>query len=202
MNSAHQSNSVNLEEQILPRQDWILLPALSLLTILCLIFSAKLIAPLIYQSKLAHGEDCMVSSSKNLGGIPNCVCSEKIAEGQLITYRFNSNGYRSDKDFTPKIPGTYRIVVIGSSMAMGYNVPIEDSFAFKLSTELSQLTGKKVEILNQALGGHAGHPYLVIPKIKDALAANPDVILRIVTPWDIQHELDTTLRRNRQAISR
>jgi hypothetical protein len=76
-------------------------------------------------------------------------------------------------------------------MAMGYNVPIEDAFATRLAPELSKLTGKKIEILNEAIGGHAGHPFLVIPRFQDALAAKPDMILRIVTPWDIQHELDT-----------
>jgi hypothetical protein len=179
-----------LEEKKLPRRDWILLPVLGLMTIILLVCSTELIARQIYAQSRTNGEDCMVlnSSSKSLGGIPNSVCWEKIPEGKLTEYRFNSSGYRSDTDFGPKLPGTFRIVVIGSSFAVGARVTIEEAFATTLSPELSQLTGQKVEIVNEGMAGDAGYPSIVALRFKDALAAKPDMILRILTPWDIQNE--------------
>jgi hypothetical protein len=176
------------QEKKLPRRDWILLPALSLATILFLVSLPELIAHLYYQESTTLGEDCMAltEASKNLGGIPNSVCWDKIQEGELTKYRLNSSGYRSDSDFGPKSPGTFRIVVIGSSYAVGDRVPIEDAFATRLAPELSQLTGKKIEILNEGMAGPTGYPSFVALRFKDALAAQPDLILRILTTWDVQ----------------
>jgi hypothetical protein len=185
-----ESGTEGLEEKKLPRRDWILLPALGLMTIVVLVCSAELIARQIFSESRTVAEDCMVlnSSLKSLGGIPNSVCWEKIPEGELTEYRFNSSGYRSNTDFGPKLPGTFRIVLIGSSIALGDRVPIEETFASTLSPELSRLTGKKVEIVNVGMAGDAGYPSVVALRFNEALAAKPDLILRILTPWDIQNE--------------
>jgi hypothetical protein len=194
-----ESSTEGLEEKKLPRRDWILLPVLGLTTAVLLVCSTELIALRIYALSRTGGEDCMVlnSSSKTLGGIPNSVCWEKIPEGKLTEYRFNNSGYRSDTDFGPKLPGTFRIVVIGSSFVVGARVPIEEAFATRLSPELSQLTGQKVEIVNEGMAGAAAYPSIVALRFKDALAAKPDMILRIVTPWDIQNQSASIPTSNR-----
>jgi hypothetical protein len=66
-------------------------------------------------------------------------------------------------------------------------VPIEEAFATKLAPELTQLTGKKVEILNEGMAGALGYPPIVALRIKAALDAKPDMILWILTPWDIEN---------------
>lgn len=179
----------NIEEK-LPRRDWFLLPALSLLTIIFLISASELFAYVFYGDTGLQKLKCLANddSVKNYGAIPNCVASEQYIEANLTEYRFNNSGYRSDKDFGQKSPDTFRIVVIGSSFAIGYHVPIEDAFATRLSPELSQMTGKNVEILNMGMLGHRGYPSFVNLRYKDALDAKPDMILRILTQWDIQHE--------------
>jgi len=171
-------------------RDWVLLPLLGLLTIAVLACSTELIARHFFAESASVGEECMVlnRSSKSLGGIPNCVCQEKIPEGKLIQYRFNSSGYRSDTEFGPKLPGTFRIVVIGGSFAVADRVPIEVAFATTLSSKLSRLTGKKVEILNEGMAGGAGYPPIVALRFNEAIGAKPDLILRILTPLDVQHE--------------
>jgi hypothetical protein len=192
------------EEESLPRRDWIKLPLLGLATVVLLVCSTEIIARMIYTESKTAAEDCMVpngSSSSVGGGIPNGVCWEKIAEGQPTEYRFNSNGYRSDTDFGPKVTGAFRIVVIGSSFAVGARVPIAEAFATKLSPELSRLTGQKVEIVNEGMAGAAGFPSIVALRFKDALAAKPDMILRILTPWDIQNESVAIPKRDRNTGS-
>ena len=188
MNSARLSNSATHEDQKLPRRDWILLPAFSLMTIFFMIAISEFISSRFFQETNTSGEDCMVSNtaSKGFGGIPNSVCWEKIREGDLISYRLNNSGYRSDTNFEPKSPGTFRIVVIGSSYSVGLRVSIEDAFATRLASELSQLTGKKIEILNLGMSGLNATPSIVGLRFQDALALQPDLILQILNSWDIQ----------------
>ncbi len=188
MNSVHLANSENYEEQKLPRRDWILLPALCLLTCLLMLFASEFIAARFFQETNTSGEDCMVLSnaSKGFGGIPNCVCWEKIREGNLVNYRLNSSGYRSNTNFGPKSPGTFRIVVIGSSYAVGLRVSVEEAFVTRLASELSQLTGKKIEVLNLGMSGITASPSIVSQRFQDALALQPDLILQILNSWDIQ----------------
>jgi hypothetical protein len=181
-----------LEKKQLLRRDRILLPVLAFLAIAFLVGFTELIARKVFSRLGTTGEDCMVldKSLKSLGGIPNSVCWEKIPEGRLTEYRFNSSGYRSDTEFGPKPPGTFRIVIIGSSFVAGARVPIEEAFATKLSSVLSFQTGRKVEILNMGMAGNGGYPFIVGLRFRDALAAKPDMILRMLAPFDIWNETD------------
>ena len=144
-----------LKEAKLRRRDWILLPMISLLTICCISVSTELIARSMFPAEGAVGETCMIVNDPSIGsqGIPNCVCWEKVPEGELTEYRFNSSGYRNDVEFGPKPPGTYRIVVGGSSYALGYGVPIEKTFATLLPVKLSQITGRRIELYNEGRAG-------------------------------------------------
>ena len=68
---------------------------------------------------------------------------EKIPEGKLTEYRFNSSGYRNNADFGPKSPGTYRIVMVGTSVAAGFRVPQGQTIGALLPAELSRRTGAR-----------------------------------------------------------
>lgn len=117
-------------------------------------------------------------------GTPNCVCREKIPEGTLTEYRFNSGGYRDDREFGPKTPGTYRIVMLGTSVAAGFRVPQDQTFAALLPAELSRRTGRKIELYNEGLPWRS--PHTISLHFDDVLAARPDMILWILTPIDIE----------------
>jgi hypothetical protein len=128
----------------------------------------------------------------NARAIPNTVCSERIVESRFLAeYRFNNGGFRANTELTQKRPGTYRIVMIGSSMAMGLFVPREMTFAAMLPAELSRQTGRKVEIYNEATGGRFRGGSFPVPDsaqhFGEALSADPDMILWIVTPADIEN---------------
>jgi hypothetical protein len=178
------------KESKLPRRDWILLPVLSLLTIGLLLGSTELIARRIFFTTEVEAGQCKVRNDRSIitRRIPGCVCSEKIAESRPVEYRFNSSGYRADKEFGPKLPSTYRIVVVGSCFAMGLRVPIEETFTSPLPAELSKRTGRKVEILNEAMEDYDAVPQVasVALRFDDALAAKPDMILWTLNPWDIE----------------
>jgi hypothetical protein len=197
--SGSQNNSEKLKEAKLPWRDWLLLPLLCLLTLVLLAVSTELAARWLFPTSQAGLENCF---GKHPTGdapvIPNSVCWERTEESKFVVeYKFNSLGHRAGMERDPKTPGAYRIVMIGSSMAMGLFVPREMTFAALLPQELSQQTGRKIELYNEASGGEfRGGPYPVrnsASDFKDVLAAHPDMILWVVTPNDFENaSLDET----------
>jgi hypothetical protein len=184
MTESNSNDRDNTKEAKLPRRDWILLPMLGLITVCLMIGSAELIARRMFSYSSTGLKDCTVldDSLTVTRGIPNCVSWEKGYEYQPVEYRFNRMGYRADTEFGPKRSGTYRIVMLGSSIPMGFGVESEKSFAALLPGELSLRTGHRVELFNEAIAGSGG----VSLRLGDALAANPDMILWVLTPWDIE----------------
>jgi len=69
-------------------------------------------------------------------GIPNSACHEKIPESDMVEYRFDCAGYRVGFECHPRPPGTYRIVIVGSSNGDGQNVPSRRLFSTLLPQEL------------------------------------------------------------------
>ncbi len=166
-------------EPKLPRRDRWLLPLLGILTIVILAGSVELFARWMFpqMGTGAAGEDCMVFTDPTTGarGIPNCKVMEKIPESELLQYRFNNLGFRSDQNFGPKAPGTYRIVMLGSSMTMGMRVPVEKTFATLLPEELSRRTGRKVELYNEAMAYRGTD--VTADHFGEVLKADPDMVL-------------------------
>jgi hypothetical protein len=170
--------------------DWILLPALSLLTIGVLVCAVEISARMLFPESKTTTLSCLIVNDPSTGvrAIPNSACSQKIGEGELVTYRINSCGHRAGMECGAKSPGTFRIVMVGSSFNYGMWVPREKSFAALLPEELSRLTGRKVELYNEAM--QWGTPHRVDLMFKEAAAAQPDLILWPVTPLDIARAED------------
>jgi hypothetical protein len=74
-------------------------------------------------------------------------------------------------------------------MAMGLVVPREMTFAALLPAELSEQTGRKVEVYNESTGGEFRGGLYPTPTsslhFDEILSANPDMILWVITPGDI-----------------
>jgi len=175
----------------LSKRDWILLPFAGILAVVLLGVSCELLANFLFPASSQGFSDCFVQDDPtgDAPAKPNSVCAEQIAEsGYTAEYRFNSRGNRAGMELRPKTPGTYRIVMIGSSFAMGLFVPREKTFAALVPVELSQRTGRNVELYNEATGGKfRGGPFPApgaSMQINEALSANPDLILWIVTSND------------------
>jgi hypothetical protein len=194
MSSSTAGDSENENEAKLPRRDWILLPLIGFFTLLFLAVSTELLARWLFPVSEVGFERCFARDDPS-GTAPinaNSFCIEQIAESRLpVEYRFDSHGHRADTELGPKQPGTYRIVMIGSSMAMGLFVPEDRSFAATLPKELSQRTGRKIELYNEATGGRfRGGPFPLpgsARNFKEVLAVNPDMILWVIAPMDIEN---------------
>jgi len=194
MSSSTASDSENKSETKVPRRDWILLPLIGFFTLLFLAVSTELLARWLFPISEVGFERCFArdDGSGTAPVNPNSFCIEQTAESRLpVEYRFDSHGHRTDTELEPKQPGTYRIVMIGSSMAMGLFVPKDRSFAATLPKELSQRVGRKIELYNEATGGRFRGGSFPLPgsarNFKEVLAANPDMILWVITPMDIEN---------------
>jgi len=173
-------------EEKIPCRDWIVLPALGLLTICLLAISTELFARWMLPVSKSLAEDCMVSNDASTGmrGIPNAVCRDRILDAESTEYRFNSSGYRANEDFGPKSDGTFRIVMVGTSFATGLRVPVNETFANLLPIELSQQTGRRVQLYNEAIVRRL--PDVIAHHFNEVLKVDPDMILWIVTRSDVQ----------------
>ena len=190
MTHPSESESVSANEAKLPRRDWLLMPAIGLLTICIMAVSLESTGAYMFPSLGMGRAKCMVVNDPSTGvrGMPDCVCTIRLPEGQPTEYRFNSCGHRAGMECGPKAPGTYRIVMVGSSYGFGYGTDRERTFAALLPAKLTQLTGHKIELYNEAMNWE--NPHVVLLRFNDVLAANPDMILWVLGVYDIDNPGD------------
>lgn len=174
------------EGSTLPRRDWILLPLVAIVTICLIGFSAEIIARhLLPESKTSLNQCLLPNDPGGIRGVPNSVCTEKTPEGEWTVYKFNGCGDYAGMPCGPKPPGSYRIVVVGSSFAMGQRVTNETRMSTVLSQQLSQRAHREINVYNQATGD--GFPQNVQARFNDALALKPDMILWPLGAYDLKN---------------
>jgi hypothetical protein len=185
----------NTKSQSLPRRDWVLIPVIILLTICFLIAFTEFTALHLYSKTPDFFHTCVTVGSAASTGTranPNSACWFKTYESQLDEYRFNNCGYRTHLQCGMRQSGTYRIVMTGSSVAMGYEVPVDKTYAVALPIHLSQLTGRRVELYNEGMLGY--YPHYIANHFNDVIAAKPDLVLWTLVPYDIDSEkMDASL---------
>jgi hypothetical protein len=169
------------------RLPWVLLPFIGVMALLSIAVPLEFVARKLYNEPGPGSIPCLVMNDSSTGvrGIPNSVCHEKIYESPMAEYRFNGCGHRTLGQCDSKPPGTYRIVMVGSSVAEGFTVSYEQSIAGLLPERLSRATGRTVEIYNEGLP--FGTPHGTLLRFDQVLAAHPDLILWPMTPWDINN---------------
>jgi lysophospholipase L1-like esterase len=92
-----------------------------------------------------------------------------------VGYTVNADGFRDRTYRRPKPPGTFRIVVLGDSLAFGYGVPLEASFPKLLEASLAGLL-PGVEVLNLGVCGY--NPFTEAALFADVgVTYEPDLVL-------------------------
>lgn len=86
----------------------------------------------------------------------------------------NSNGFRDGEHALAKPPGTFRIVVIGDSVAAGQGVRPDETFARVLERVLRE-RGKDAEVIVLAVTGYS--TVQQFPLLDRAYAYGPDLVL-------------------------
>jgi hypothetical protein len=174
-------------EPKLPRRLWLMLPLVSLATIVVVVLAVEFVARQVYVESATTTFPCLIMNDATTGvrGVPNSTCSQKIFESRLTEFSLNSCGHRAGMECGPKADAVYRIVLVGSSFSYGMWVPRANSFAALLPVELSRRTGRKIELYNESM--QWGTPHSVKLRFKEVLAAKPDMVLWALTPFDIEN---------------
>lgn len=170
-----------------PKRDYILMPLLSLMTMVIMFGIAEFGSRMLWPAQTDTHCD-VFDQYGNLGAKPNCVARTKIAEGPWVTYHFNECGYRSNAPCKPKPPGTLRIVLLGSSVSEGLDIPYEQTFAERTSVALAGVLGRKVEIQNLGLQNRS--PLHCYRKLNEVLSLRPDLVVYAITPFDLDQRMD------------
>lgn len=182
----NQKRSSISEPSPLPRRDYILLPLLSFLTIVLMFAASEMFTRLFWVQHKSF--NCVIEDPVEGDRFkPNCTERTKLVEGPWVTYSYNDCGYRSITSCGPKPAGAIRIAITGSSMSQALHVPYEDTFFDRASRELASRCGRPVDVQNLGVPGLS--PIYAYRRIPEALSLQPDVILYLVTPFDLEQKI-------------
>jgi hypothetical protein len=170
-----------------PRRDFVVLPLLSIITVLLMFGVAELACRIFWPAReydtCAVGDDVTGFRMR-----PNCTSTMKNAEGVWTTNRYNECGYRSETSCGPKPPGAFRIVLLGSSVAQGTFIPYGQTFFARAAKQISAQCHTVVDV--QSLGVPNSSPIFVYRRLNEALALKPDVVLFVLTPFDLEQKIN------------
>ena len=181
----------SLGRRAVSRLDWIILSLIALVTIAMLFAGMELIVRVRRLHSISTLQKCILQTASGLRGVPNSVCTLTNPDGVDVEYSFNSCGDRTPFDCDKKPEGAYRIVLIGSSVAMGWDVPEPESLAERLSDGLSRSTHRRVEVYNSAM---FGSPENLAERVSRVIALKPDLILWVLA----SHDVDKRKIKNRE----
>jgi hypothetical protein len=112
-----------------------------------------------------------------------------------VEIRTNSRGIRADREIPYHKPeGVKRIVLLGDSFGMGYEVELKDTFLQRLEDAL-RAAGDPVETINLSVSGHGNAEELLMLR-HEGLQYGPDLVL---VAWDAS-DIDDNTRSNLFAI--
>ena len=183
----------------LPRRDYYLLPLISLSTIL-LIFGVSEFLTRVIWAEQKTASCTIIDPIAGDHFKPNCTVRTKNAEGPWTTYQYNECGYRSVTSCGPKPPGSIRIAILGSSVSQGLYVPYEQTYFARTSAELSRSCNRPVDVQN--LGVPGSSPIYAYRRVQEALALQPDVVLYLLAPFDLEQRIDPKELAARNAPAR
>jgi hypothetical protein len=176
--SSHKQSAVS-------KLDWIALPLIALITLVFIVVGTRLIISVRHLHSISTIQKCIVPSATGLRALPDSVCHLTNPDGQDVEYRFNSCGDRTPLDCDKKPEGIYRIVLIGSSVAMGSDIDESDSLAERLTSDLSNATHRRVQVYNSAMLGSGGSPSNLAGRMSRVIALKPDLILWVLASYDV-----------------
>jgi len=107
------------------------------------------------------------------------VSGEWKGEGESFV-QVNSDGLRSREHTKAKPPNTLRVAVVGDSFTEAIQVPLEQTFSWKLEQKLGNCEAvkgrKKVEVINFGVQGYGTAQELVMLR-KKVWDYNPDIVI-------------------------
>ncbi len=106
---------------------------------------------------------------------PNAEYQHKSYDGKW-QFKVNNQGYRSEKEYEYEKPAdVFRVMTIGDSYTMGYEVAQEETYASVIEDALNQ-KGLKTEVINAGVSGYSNAEQLVYFE-QEGLKFAPDVLI-------------------------
>ena len=128
------------------------------------------------------------------GNEPNRQYWQKTPECRVLIVT-NSQGIRAEKEIPYEKPaGMKRIVVLGDSFGMGYEVDLKDTFTQQMVGYLKQI-GITAEVVNLSVSGHGNAEELIMLQ-EEGFKYDPDMVL---LQWH-STDLDDNVRSNLFAL--
>ena len=176
-----------MTDTALPRRDFLIIPLLALLTLTVLAGLGEFAARQMFVESGA--ETCSAVGPGKVGVMrPNCTSSRKAAEGPETVNTYNDCGYRTPEPCGARAPSALRVALMGASTAQGMKVQYPDTFAARLSQALSRTCRRPVEFQNMGVPG-AGL-LDIYHRLDEALALHPDLIMTVMTPFEMKAAID------------
>ncbi len=168
----------------LPARDLILLPLIAVMTVVAMVGAAEITSRIVFTSQ--ENDACIVPDARlGLRYKPDCTSVTKSFESPWVTNHYNECGYRGDASCGPVAPDVRRVALLGSSLALGYLVPEQQSYAARTAEELTQRCHAPVQIQN--LGGTLIFWTRVVNRVDDALRMKPAAGLLQISTYDLEH---------------
>jgi hypothetical protein len=110
-----------------------------------------------------------------------------------VNVRTNSKGIRSDREIPYEKPvGTFRIVGLGDSFTLGYEVDLEDTYLFQVESILHERGHPRVEVVNLAVSGF-GTAEELITLNEEGFKYSPDVVVLGYFNNDMENNITSNL---------
>ncbi len=124
---------------------------------------------------------------------PNAHYRHKSADVEVY-FDINAQGMRAPRDFPyAKPPGVKRILSLGDSFTMGYEVSMEDCFNSVLERDLNK-AGYKVEVMNCGVSGYSNAEECLYVE-RELLKYDPDIVMVSFFPNDLVDNIRAGLFR-------
>jgi len=169
---------------MLPRRDWLLLPLISLLTIISMFCISEAATRLVWSK--GRIDPCRLHDPARVGNAANCTAQLKQPEGPWVDYAYNDCGYRSEEPCRHKRPGNWRIALLGSSLAEGYMIPYAQTFAAQAGAGLGKVSMRTVEV--QVMAAPECWPDCSTRRVDEALSLKPDAVMLAISPFDVAQD--------------
>ncbi len=145
---------------------------------------AALEAALRYRSgsEAAPGFQALFMQVGQAGYRPRPGAHTRYVTDQFTTdLRINAQGVRDDEDLGPKAPDERRVLVLGDSLVMAVQVPLEDTFGKRLERRLNAWDpSHRWRVINGGVQGYGSvEEWLFYRDV--AAAFDPDIVLVVVT---------------------
>lgn len=110
-----------------------------------------------------------------------------------VNVRTNSRGIRSDQGVPyEKPPGVFRIVGLGDSFTLGYEVEVEDTYLHQLEKKLHARGAAQVEVVNLAVSGFGTAEELITLR-EEGFKYAPDLVILGYFVNDIENNITSNL---------